>query len=109
MNPAPPVTRSRVITGHRSPGNSNMASSARSRAAVPRLRRAITMNRRCALSKELAVYPFTGSSYRGPDPAYAKLRVDQPVVKVHTEGGVDAWLVTRYEDVRSLSADPRLS
>jgi nocardicin N-oxygenase len=31
------------------------------------------------------------------------------VVKVHTEGGVDAWLITRYEDVRNLSADPRLS
>ncbi len=61
------------------------------------------------MTETLAVYPFSGSSYRGPDPAYAKLRVDQPVVKVHTQGGVDAWLVTRYEDVRALSADPRLS
>ncbi|WP_284117929.1 cytochrome P450 [Streptomyces fragilis] len=55
------------------------------------------------------VFPFSGSSYRGPAPAYGSLRAEQPVVKVPTAGGVDAWLVTRYEDVRRLSADPRLS
>ncbi|MFD0066789.1 cytochrome P450 [Streptomyces sp. NPDC056637] len=55
------------------------------------------------------VFPFSGSSYRGPAPAYAALRAEQPVVKVPTAGGVDAWLITRYEDVRRLSADPRLS
>ncbi|GAB2840486.1 cytochrome P450 [Lentzea nigeriaca] len=54
-------------------------------------------------------FPFAGSSYRGPAPQYAQLREDEPVVRVPTAGGVDAWLVTRYEDVRSLSADPRLS
>ncbi|WP_206282648.1 cytochrome P450 [Streptomyces barkulensis] len=57
----------------------------------------------------METYPFPGSSYRGPDPRYAELRTERPVVKVHTAGGVDAWLVTRYEDVRELSADPRLS
>ena len=55
------------------------------------------------------MFPFAGSSYRGPDPVYAKLRKEQPVVRVCTEGGVDAWLVTRYADVLALSADPRLS
>uniref|UniRef100_A0AAU2JXG7 Cytochrome P450 n=1 Tax=Streptomyces sp. NBC_00049 TaxID=2903617 RepID=A0AAU2JXG7_9ACTN len=54
-------------------------------------------------------YPFSGSSYRGPSPTYGLLRAEQPVVKVPTAGGVDAWLITRYEDVRRLSADPRLS
>ncbi|MFE4594546.1 cytochrome P450 [Streptomyces laurentii] len=54
-------------------------------------------------------FPFSGSSYRGPSPAYGRLRAEQPVAKVPTAGGVDAWLVTRYEDVRRLSADPRLS
>ncbi|MEV5568219.1 cytochrome P450, partial [Streptomyces sp. NPDC052196] len=53
--------------------------------------------------------PLPGSTYRGPSPRYAGLRRGRPVVKVPTSGGVDAWLVTRYEDVRELSADPRLS
>ena len=55
------------------------------------------------------MFPFPGSSYRGPDPRYAVLRRQQPVVRVRTAGGVDAWLVTRHEDVRALSSDPRLS
>ncbi|WP_328691609.1 cytochrome P450 [Streptomyces caniferus] len=54
-------------------------------------------------------FPFPGSSYNGPAPHYARLRTDQPVVRVRTAGGVDAWLVTRYEDVRAALADPRLS
>jgi len=60
-------------------------------------------------NEELDVYPFSGSSYRGPDPKYAQLREESPIVKVRTRGGVDAWLISRYEDVRALSADPRLS
>ncbi|MEU0664003.1 cytochrome P450 [Streptomyces lavendulocolor] len=59
--------------------------------------------------QETDVFPLTGSTYRGPAPRYAELRAEQPVVKVPTAGGVDAWLITRYEDVRRLSADPRLS
>ncbi|WP_411080840.1 cytochrome P450 [Streptomyces sp. cmx-18-6] len=54
-------------------------------------------------------FPFSGSSYRGPAPLYSRLRDEQPVAKVPTAGGVDAWVITRYEDVRRLSADPRLS
>ncbi|MGA4867696.1 cytochrome P450 [Streptomyces lavendulocolor] len=61
------------------------------------------------MSQAADVFPFPGSTYRGPAPQYAAFRADQPVVKVPTAGGVDAWLVTRYEDVRALSADPRLS
>lgn len=55
------------------------------------------------------VFPFPGSTYHGPAPQYAALRAARPVVRVRTAGGVDSWLVTRYEDVRALSADPRLS
>lgn len=55
------------------------------------------------------VFPFPGSSYRGPAPVYAHLRAERPVTKVPTAGGVDAWVVTRYEDVRNALADPRLS
>ncbi|MEU2154437.1 cytochrome P450 [Streptomyces sp. NPDC019396] len=63
----------------------------------------------CPVSDVSDVYPFPGSSYRGPAPRYADLRTEQPVVRVPTAGGVDTWLITRYEDVRALSADPRLS
>ncbi|MEU5537378.1 cytochrome P450 [Streptomyces sp. NPDC020362] len=62
-----------------------------------------------ALHEETDVHPLPGSTYRGPSPHYARLRKERPVVKVRTSGGVDAWLVTRYQDVRELSADPRLS
>ncbi|MFJ4961877.1 cytochrome P450 [Streptomyces sp. NPDC088729] len=55
------------------------------------------------------VFPLPGSSYRGPAPRYHELRAGEPVVKVRTEGGADAWLITRYEDVRAAQADPRLS
>ncbi|MFE2428225.1 cytochrome P450 [Streptomyces sp. NPDC059373] len=54
-------------------------------------------------------FPFPGTTYRGPAPEYARLREEQPVAKVPTAGGVDAWLVSRYEDVRAALADPRLS
>ncbi|WP_217164410.1 cytochrome P450 [Streptomyces sp. AC512_CC834] len=59
--------------------------------------------------RESEVFPFKGSSYRGPDPRYAGWRTQEPVKRVRTAGGVDAWLVTRYEDVRAAQADPRLS
>ncbi|MDX6311931.1 MAG: hypothetical protein QOF84_1122 [Streptomyces sp.] len=58
---------------------------------------------------ETAEFPFAGSSIDGPAPLYSTLRADRPVARVRTTGGVDAWLVTRYQDVRSALADPRLS
>ncbi|MFJ9694836.1 cytochrome P450 [Kitasatospora sp. NPDC101183] len=60
--------------------------------------------------QDQSVFPFEGSSYRGPAPQYAELRAcPQSVAKVPTAGGVDAWLVTRYEDVKEAFADPRIS
>ncbi|MFJ8128289.1 cytochrome P450 [Streptomyces hydrogenans] len=43
------------------------------------------------------------------DPVYARLRDEQPVSRVTMPHGGDAWLVTRYDDVRAALADPRLS
>ncbi|GHH51068.1 cytochrome P450 [Streptomyces candidus] len=63
----------------------------------------------CPAHRSGDLFPLPGSSYRGPAPRYQELREQEPVVRVRTEGGVDAWLVTRYKDVRELSADPRLS
>ncbi len=44
-----------------------------------------------------------------PPPELAWLRAEQPIVKVALPAGGWAWLVTRYEDVRQLLADERLS
>jgi nocardicin N-oxygenase len=54
------------------------------------------------------VFPFAGSSYAGPAPQYVRLRAERPVARVRTAGGVDAWLVSRYEEARIALADPRL-
>ncbi|MFI1158652.1 cytochrome P450 [Streptomyces sioyaensis] len=44
-----------------------------------------------------------------PYAAYAALREDGPVHRITGADGSPAWLVTRYDDVRSALADPRLS
>ncbi|NED81161.1 cytochrome P450 [Streptomyces sp. SID11233] len=43
------------------------------------------------------------------DPAYARLRREEPVTRVTMPHGGDAWLVTRYADVRAALSDTRLS
>ncbi|MFJ9694844.1 cytochrome P450 [Kitasatospora sp. NPDC101183] len=59
---------------------------------------------------EPSLFPFPpGSSYRGPDPRYAGLRGEQPVVRVEVEGGGHAWLVTRYADIQAVLDDQRFS
>jgi cytochrome P450 len=44
-----------------------------------------------------------------PYPAYAWLREHSPVHRTRLPNGVEAYLVTRYEDVKAVLADPRLS
>lgn len=43
------------------------------------------------------------------EPAYAVLRTEEPVTKVVMPHGGEAWLATRYEDVKTVFTDPRLS
>lgn len=40
-------------------------------------------------------------------PAYAELRATAPIAKVLTAAGDEAWLVTGYEEIRHIFADPR--
>jgi cytochrome P450 len=44
-----------------------------------------------------------------PPPAYGALRDAQPVTRVTLRSGQPAWLVTRYDDVRAILTDPRVS
>ncbi|MFB6813346.1 cytochrome P450 [Streptomyces sp. NPDC056347] len=44
-----------------------------------------------------------------PFPFYRQLREDGPVRRAVIAGGLDAWLVTRYEDGLAALSDPRLS
>ncbi|MFE4973239.1 cytochrome P450 [Kitasatospora sp. NPDC056651] len=44
-----------------------------------------------------------------PDESYARLRADAPVSPVRCPAGMDAWLVSRHEDIRAVLTDPRLS
>jgi cytochrome P450 len=46
--------------------------------------------------------------FQDPQRVFARLRESRPVTPVDLAGG-RAWLVTRYEDVRSALADPRLA
>lgn len=43
------------------------------------------------------------------NPEHAVLRREAPVVRVHMPYGEDAWLVTRYADVKAVMADSRFS
>ncbi|GAA1896198.1 cytochrome P450 family protein [Lapillicoccus jejuensis] len=44
-----------------------------------------------------------------PHSVYARLRDEAPVQRVALPSGLEAWLVTRYDDVRAGLADPRLA
>lgn len=44
-----------------------------------------------------------------PPAVYEWLRENQPVRRVISNDGTPVWLVTRYDDVRSILADPRVS
>ncbi|MEM7160685.1 MAG: cytochrome P450 [Myxococcota bacterium] len=54
-------------------------------------------------------FPFPIVSSLDPSPEYARLRAEQPVVRVRLPSGDLAWLVTRHEDVRFVFGDPRFS
>ncbi|MFE6103608.1 cytochrome P450 [Streptomyces laurentii] len=58
---------------------------------------------------EIPEFPFPGTSYRGPDPLFTRLRAERPVVRVRWTGGGHAWLITRHEDVRRVLDDTRFS
>ncbi|MGO4461572.1 cytochrome P450 [Streptomyces sp. M-16] len=54
-------------------------------------------------------FPFTPIRGLDIEPVLADLRREEPVSRITLPYGGDAWLVTRYEDVRAALADQRLS
>ncbi|MFF8611010.1 cytochrome P450 [Streptomyces sp. NPDC015346] len=58
--------------------------------------------------QEPLAYPFASGAKLELHPLYAELR-DQPLVRVRMPYGEDAWLATRYSDVKTVLSDPRFS
>lgn len=53
--------------------------------------------------------PFEDAFRFDPSPTFAALRENRPVARVRTLAGAEVWLVTRYDDVKLVLADPRFS
>ncbi|WP_158843218.1 cytochrome P450 [Saccharothrix deserti] len=53
--------------------------------------------------------PFADAFAFDPSPTWARLREEAPAVRVRTLAGAEVWLVTRYDDVKLVLADPRFS
>jgi cytochrome P450 len=60
-------------------------------------------------SQEPRPYPFGEPERLEVDPTYLALRETEPVSRVRLPYGGDAWLVTRYADVKTVFGDPRFS
>ncbi|AGZ43862.1 cytochrome P450 [Actinoplanes friuliensis] len=54
-------------------------------------------------------YPFSDPDRLNLDPLYARLRKQEPLTRIRLPFGEDAWLATRYQDVRTVLGDPRFS
>ncbi len=56
-----------------------------------------------------AIYPMPRSCPFDPPPALREMRQNEPLARVKLWNDQEVWLATRYEDVRSLLSDPRVS
>ena len=54
-------------------------------------------------------FPFRRADPLQPPPQYAQARTAQPILAVSLWNGKRAWLLTRYDDMRSVVTDPRFS
>lgn len=54
-------------------------------------------------------FPSVAEQSLTPDPLLDELRRQAPVVRIRAPYGGECWLVTRYDDVRSVQTDPRFS
>lgn len=61
------------------------------------------------VNTEVRQYPFGEPVRLDMHPLYTKLRREEPIVRVRLPYGGEGWLVTRYDDVKLVLADPRFS
>ncbi|MFG2976846.1 cytochrome P450 [Streptomyces sp. NPDC048331] len=62
------------------------------------------------MNEQPALLPYADPAFvSDPFPLYRQLREDGPVRRVVGAGGLEAWLVTRYEDCLAALSDDRLS
>jgi len=54
-------------------------------------------------------FPTITAQGLDPDPLLAELRESEPIARVQLPFGEPCWVLTRYEDVRAMLADPRFS
>ncbi|HEY3503593.1 MAG TPA: cytochrome P450 [Actinocatenispora sp.] len=58
---------------------------------------------------EVPTIPFPDAFRLDPGDTWARLRDEAPLTRVRTPAGDLVWLVTRYDDVRTVLTDPRFS
>ena len=61
------------------------------------------------LTSSLPLFPFPTPLSSDEEPDLARLRAEEPVARVGLASGHEAWVITRYEDVKTMMADPRFS
>lgn len=62
------------------------------------------------MSERPVLLPYADPAFvADPFPLYRKLREEGPVRRTVIAGGLEAWLVTRYEDALAALSDTRLS
>ncbi|WP_031042457.1 cytochrome P450 [Streptomyces sp. NRRL F-5650] len=54
-------------------------------------------------------FPFAPPGELDMEPDFARLRQEEPISRVRLPYGGEAWLVTRYQDVKTVLGDPRFS
>jgi cytochrome P450 len=60
-------------------------------------------------ARSARTYPFSEPDRLHLDPLYAQLRRSEPLSRVRLPYGEEAWLATRYADVKTVLGDPRFS
>lgn len=62
------------------------------------------------MSQQPVLLPYSDPAFLAdPFPLYRRLREEGPVRRAMIAGGLEAWLITRYEDGLAALSDPRLS
>ncbi|GGO89015.1 cytochrome P450 [Wenjunlia tyrosinilytica] len=67
------------------------------------------MNDRTATTSDVRKYPFDRASSTEPPAVYEELRAQEPVARVVFPSGDEGYVVSRYEDVRTVLGDARFS